>query len=808
MSESGTTIDVAPRGAGRRRGAPASGVGALMGWYLVAVMVTSGGAIAAPAGLTGGLFTVVELVGLAAIVLGLRHHRPATGRAWWFFAAGIGVSAITHVVWWQLKEHGLGTPVARDALPLLVHPLMALGLAALVRQRHGRSRWEGLLDAGVVGGGLAALAWVLFVERSLAHVPHNGQLAVTVTRLLLDLILLVMALRLLLTTRVHTASFALLLVAFGALLASDAATLLQIQDVYGHPAAHTGWHLWSALLGAAALHPSMARTTDLSESDEPVPSRGRLIIFTVSAFVASVLTVYAAARTTPDRWAHLLVIALIAATVSVLSVLRLGIVAAVAHRRATELNAHAAQLGRALHEQRLLQDQLSHYALHDPLTNLANRTLLQRNLERPAGGPHAPRGLLLLDLDGFKDINDSYGHPVGDELLVQVAHRLSGHVRESDTVARLGGDEFAILLEGRTAQQTTLTAERVVTALQAPFRVADRDLYLTTSIGLLPLTGAIDAADALRDVDLALYAAKSGGKNRVALYHPQLRANQLDLTRIATGLRHATQRQEFTLNYQPVIDLTNDAVIGVEALLRWTPSGGAPVSPADFIPLAEETGLIVPIGAWVLHQACVDARAWHERYGVGVAVNVSGRQLREPDFPETVLDALRRSGLPGSGLILEITETALVAAGAAETTSVIERLERLRQHGIRIAVDDFGTGYSSLSYLRQLPVDILKIDRAFTAVAGDTEQSAENAAFTRAILQLGHTLDLHTVAEGVETAEQAGALRQMDCRLAQGYHFARPMPAADLTRALASPASVRSGPAGPGPVDQGLVPTV
>lgn len=758
-----------------------------MGWYLLAVMVTSGGAVAAPSSLTGGLFTAVELVGVAAILFGLRHYRPAAGRAWWFFASGIGVSAITHVVWWQLKVHGLGDPVVRDALPLLAHPLMALGLAALVRARHGRSRWEGLLDAGVVSGGLAAIAWVLFVERSLQGGVHNGQLAVTVSRLLLDLILLVMALRLLFTTRVHTTSFALLLAAFAALLASDAATLVQFQDVYGHPVAHIGWHLWGVLLGAAALHPSMARTTDLAESNEAIPSRGRRIVFTVSAAVASVLSVYAAARTAPDQWAHLLVIALIAATVSVLSVLRLGLVAAVAHRRATALNAHAVRLGRALHEQRVLQNQLSHRALHDPLTNLGNRTLLQQHLERTPGGAHgsSSRGLLLLDLDGFKDINDSYGHPVGDELLVHVAHRLSQHVPESDTVARLGGDEFAILLEESTAEQTAGVAQRIVEALQAPFRVADRDLYLTTSIGLLALTGGINAAEALRDVDLALYAAKSAGKNRVAVYHPQMRTDQLDLTRIATGLRHAIARQEFALHYQPVVDLASGAVIGVEALLRWTPASGAPISPVEFIPVAEETGLIVPIGTWVLNRACVDARAWHQRHGIAVTVNVSGRQLREPDFPQTVLDALRDSGLPGSALVLEITETALVAAGAAETRTVIERLEQLRRQGIRVAVDDFGTGYSSLSYLRQLPVDILKIDRAFTsAMAADDEQSAENEAFTRAILQLSSTLDLQTIAEGVETAEQARLLQQMDCRLAQGFHFARPMPSGQLTELL------------------------
>jgi diguanylate cyclase (GGDEF)-like protein len=788
MVESGSRATGDGTPAGGRHKARHFSWRSLMGWYLLFMTATSAGAMAAPAKLTGALFTAVELVAAAAVLTGLRRYRPTPPLAWRLLAAALATSAVTHVIWWQLKVNGHGDKLVGDALALLSNPLMACGLAALVRQRRGQSRWEGILDASVVSAGLAAVAWALFVQPSLQHHIQGGQLAVTVARLLLDLVVLVMAVRLLLTTRVRTVAFALLLTAFGALLAADCATLLHVQDIYGHPAAHTGWHLWGLLLGTAALHPSMARTTGLSESNETVPTRARLVTFTVSAFLGSVLTVYAAARTERDHWVELLIVAAIAATLSVLSIVRMGMVAAVAHRRATDLDAHSDRLGRALQEQEALQYQLTQRALHDPLTGLANRTLLQERMDRalPPRAAGRVRGLLLLDLDRFKDVNDTYGHPIGDELLVHVARRLREHVTGTDTVARLGGDEFAMLLDNTTTAGLYDTAKRVVEALQAPFAVSGRELYVTTSVGLLTMDPTASAAEALRDADLALYAAKAAGKNCVVAYQPQMRADRLYLTRLASGLRHAIQRQEFALHYQPIVQLATGAVMGVEALLRWNPDTG-PVPPNTFIPIAEETGLILPIGSWVLDQACRDARGWHDRHGTVLTVNVSARQLRERTFPQTVLDALRDSGLPAPALVLEITETALLAVGDAETRSIIARLEQLRSHGIRVAVDDFGTGYSSLSYLRHLPVDILKIDRAFTPESSDDETSAENQAFTRAILQLSHTLELNTIAEGVETAGQARLLHEMNCQLAQGFHFARPMPAAAMSRLLAEP---------------------
>lgn len=758
---------------------PRKARGTSLGWYLAIVTLSTVASVAAPPGLATGLVILVEFIGVAAVLYGLCCHRPAATAAWSLFAGAISVFAVTHLAWWWLHTRDIDHMVVRDLFPLAGLALMVLGLAELAR-RHGRPRWDGLLDAGVVGGALAALTWVLVVGNALDKETSQGGIGIIATRLLLDLVLLVLLLRLLFTTRKFTVWLGLLLAAFGALLASDIAELLQIQHVYGHPPTHVGWHLWSILLGAAALHPSVAHATELIELDEPVPGRGRLILFTIAAAVTAVSTVFAAAQVPLGQWGRLLTIALIATTVSVLSVIRLGLVAAVAHRRATDLDAHAARLGRALHDQRVLREQLSYRSLHDPLTNLGNRLLLQRALER-APKPDAPRGLLLLDLDGFKDINDSYGHPVGDELLIHVAQRLKQHVGPEDTVARFGGDEFAILLEDSTEERTTAVATRIVDALQAPFHIAGRDLYLTTSVGLLTLTGPAEPAEALRDVDLALYAAKSAGKNRVAVYEPQMRQAQLDLTRIATGLRLALHRKEFTLHYQPVVDLHTGAVIGVEALLRWTPPSGDPISPASFIPVAEQTGMIVPIGEWVLNQACSDARAWHQRYGIAVTVNVSGRQLREPEFPEMVLDTLRKCGLPGSALILEITETALVTAGGTETYTVIERLEQLRKHGVRIAVDDFGTGYASLTYLHRLPADAVKLDRSFIDGLVDDDRLA---VIVTAVLDLVRTIGLRSIAEGVTTREQFELLRRLGADLAQGSFVGPAVPAEDLVDRL------------------------
>nr|WP_240942138.1 bifunctional diguanylate cyclase/phosphodiesterase [Planosporangium thailandense] len=466
------------------------------------------------------------------------------------------------------------------------------------------------------------------------------------------------------------------------------------------------------------------------------------------------------------------------ATTAVLLVVRLWLLARVAHRRAAELDAHAVALRSSLDEQQTLRDELTYRALHDSLTGLGNRDLLRERIERVTGR----HGLVLLDLDGFKDVNDTDGHPIGDALLVEVAERLRSAVPDG-VLVRLGGDEFAALLDGADVARTRTVADAMIDVLRPPFLAGERETELTASAGMLVADGPLAEGEALRRADLALYAAKDAGKNQVTVYAPELAAARDRRIRLIADLRRALANEEFTVHYQPVVELDTGRVTAVEALVRWTPPGQPPIPPMDFIPAAEESGLIGQLGTWVLRRSLRDVGDWYERYGISVTVNVSGRQLREPGIADLILAELAANRLPGSALVVEITETVLVAETGPEEAAARAILERLREHGVRIAVDDFGTGYSSLAYLRTLPVDILKIDRAFVQESGG---EADPVAFLRAMVQMARSLHLSTVAEAVETPAQATRLRQLHCPLAQGYHFSRPVPADELDALLST----------------------
>jgi diguanylate cyclase (GGDEF)-like protein len=421
-----------------------------------------------------------------------------------------------------------------------------------------------------------------------------------------------------------------------------------------------------------------------------------------------------------------------------------------------------------------LEEQLVRQALHDPLTGLANRALFGDRLEHAlARGqrPGATVAILLIDLDGFKDINDSLGHDAGDDLLTITGMRLQGHARTGDTVARLGGDEFGVLLEDITAAETVRSAEVLLEGLAAPIVLRDRDLTPTASIGIAIANGE-DAETLLRNADTAMYAAKRHGKGRYAIFEPAMHASVVERLDLAADLSRAIQQGQLHLCYQPEIHLGSGRIIGLEALARWRHPTRGMVPPDQFIPLAEETGSIVSIGRWVLREACRQVKAWQQRWPTTpprtIAVNLSARQLQHPGIVDEVRAALAAADLDPHSLVLEITETAIME----QLDAAITILTELRRLGVRLALDDFGTGYSSLSYLQRLPVDILKIDRTFVSgVAG----SAEDSALARAIVTLGQTLGLETVAEGVETAEQLAALRELGCQLGQGYYFAKPM---------------------------------
>lgn len=445
------------------------------------------------------------------------------------------------------------------------------------------------------------------------------------------------------------------------------------------------------------------------------------------------------------------------------------------------------QLSEAATAQEALQHQLAHRAMHDPLTGLPNRVVLTERLERVLGGAGSDRqAVLLIDMDRFKDVNDTFGHLVGDDILVDVSRRLLTAAPAEAVVARLGGDEFAILIEAVPGQRQALAqAERVIEAIRRPFVIDGQQMSLSTSIGLLtiePGRRPMSPSDALRDADFALYEAKETGKNRVVAFDPRMRTPRLDRARLGTRLRHALDHDDLPIYYQPIVDLATGAMVGVEALARWRLPDGEIVSPAQFIPVAEEIGLIDTIGARVLRQACRDARSWHDAHGLFVTINVSGRQLDDPGFTDMVVATMADAGLPPTSVVLELTESSLIGTQPHQPSWI--QLKRLRKSGIRIAIDDFGTGYSSLSYLSQLPTDIVKLDKSFSQNRSDPAVARSGWAFTGAIIQAIASLDRKAIAEGVETPEQAKALRDLKCDFAQGYLYSRPVPATDIDQML------------------------
>ena len=465
---------------------------------------------------------------------------------------------------------------------------------------------------------------------------------------------------------------------------------------------------------------------------------------------------------------------------------------------------------RDITERSVLEGQLRLQALHDPLTGLGNRVLFRDRLEHAlARARRNPEllAVLMIDLDGFKQVNDSLGHDAGDRLLTEVAHRLQDCLRAGDTVARMGGDEFAVLLERADLEGPAVVAQRIVYRLRAPVDIDGKAIVTQGSVGVaLGSTSTLSAEELLRNADLAMYVAKSKGKGVYEVYEREMHAAALDRVELETDLRVALRRRELTLHYQPVVELPGGRISGAEALARWEHPERGMVSPAEFVPLAEESGLVVDLGRWVLGEACRQAKRFQEAYPTeppfAMAVNVAARQLTSPWLLDEVRKALAESHLSPSSLVLEITEGALMS----DATSIVPTLEALRALGVRLAIDDFGTGWSSLSRLRSFPVDKLKIDQSFIS---EITSSGDDAPIVAAIVAMAHSLQLTTVAEGVETAEQLACLHQHGCEEVQGYLLSRPLPGERLLQLLADPGGLLepAGAAGGGlsPAEQSLM---
>lgn len=732
-----------------------------------------------------------------AILVGVRWHRPRPSRSWYLFAAGMGLFTVADVIFGAFLFAGrlVPFPSPADVLYLAAYPCFAAGLVSLMAAWGRGGRWGAVLDAGIITLGMSTLAWAFIVMPYLRGHLSALPLTVSLAYPLADLLLLGMAARLVLVAGLRLPALGLFTAWVVATLAADAPYYSTLAATGAPIGADVSYALWMAsypLLGAGALHPSMARTTQLVPRHRERLSRARMTVLTLPALLGPVMLI-ADVGGVRGQAAHTMAIASIVAALTVLLVVRIMLLARFAEAQADQASARARIAEDALRRQTSLQEQLTHQAFHDALTGLANRPLFFERLEHALSRPAAHRNtvLLLIDLDGFKDINDSLGHPAGDELLVTVGHRLLGAARRSDTVARMGGDEFAVLAEDLKETPAETYAQRFLDRFKEPFALSGhRSVFVTASIGVVAITEPITFHDAVRNADIALYVAKERGRDRAELFEPAMSLGRQSRARIAQDLRYALPRNELAVHYQPVIHLPTGQVTGVEALLRWERGGRSPTPPEVFVPVAEETGLIRPIGAWVLREACRHGRNLHDTVpkaeALSVAVNVSGRQLKDHRFPDTVRQILHETGFHPASLVLEITESALVTD--AETTS--PHIRALRDLGVRISIDDFGTGYSSLAYLRDLPADIVKIDQSFVLrEGGDVDTS-----LIQAILQVGHALDLDVIAEGIETPHQAQRLHSLGCPHGQGFYYSPPLAPKALeayltTQAILTPTS-------------------
>jgi diguanylate cyclase (GGDEF)-like protein/PAS domain S-box-containing protein len=440
--------------------------------------------------------------------------------------------------------------------------------------------------------------------------------------------------------------------------------------------------------------------------------------------------------------------------------------------------------GSDITERKLTEQRVHHVAQHDVLTGLPNRSLLQDRLGQAiayANRSGHPMWVMLIDLDRFKFVNDSMGHKAGDVLLMTVAARLTGSLRDTDTVARLSGDEFVVILsEHHDESLRPEIVQRVMDSVAQPVMLGTKEFFVTCSIGVAVYPSEGTPADSLIEhADIAMYSAKKMGRNNFQFYTPAMNEESLERVRIEGALRNALERNEFVLHYQPQVDLKTGQIVGMEALLRWRHPELGMVPPGRFIGIAEETGLIVQIGAWVMRTACAQNKAWQDA-GLGrlrVAVNLSARQFGAPDLIAGLESVLRDTMLDPDCLEIELTESLFMS----DVTPAVELLHRMKSLGVNLSIDDFGTGYSSLSYLSRFPIDVLKIDRSFVA---DITHDANDAAIVTSIIALAHNLKLAVIAEGVETLEQLDYLRSHGCDEMQGYFFSKPLAAEDFEQLL------------------------
>jgi diguanylate cyclase (GGDEF)-like protein len=727
-----------------------------------------------------GSMIVLSLATIAATLAAVRLWQPARRLPFYLFAAGETVGFVAGSLGSSAAVTRAGGSLAAAVLTVVAYLIGIAGYAMVIRTRNpGRDR-PSLIDAAVISIGVGMLAWVfLAAPYSVGASLPLVERVLSMADVVLDVLVLALVIRLTIGGGDRTRAYLLMTAGWLVLVAADAARAMLVLVGLDDPASaiEAGWLVSYALWGAAVLDPSVRTLTDPTPVARAGLTRVRLVSLACASLMAPAILAIQAVR---DQRLDIPVIVGGCATLFLLVLYRMAGLVRENEATVRELRGTEGVLRASLSERDALAAQLEHQAFHDNLTDLANRALFNdraRHALARSRRTGSPLAVLFVDLDDFKVVNDSLGHGAGDRLLREVAARLRGCLREHDTVGRLGGDEFAILAEDTDLATAQVLAERVLAALGAPFPLVGGQVTIRASVGIAADTDlAVDETQLLRNADIAMYAAKDRGKGTYEVFQGSMLRSVRDRHDVTAALEGAIERRELVVHYQPIVDLQDGRVAGAEALVRWPRPDRGLVPPAEFIPLAEETGLVVELDRFVLRQACRQMAAWNADAGpLLLHVNLSAHHLLRNDLAASVAAALRDSALPPECLALEITESVIMH----DLEVAIVRLHELKQLGVHLAIDDFGTGYSSLAYLRRMPIDAVKIDKSFVdGVAGGSEESA----VARAIIALATTLHMDTVAEGVEQAEQAAVLAELGCHLAQGYHFSRPVPAADMTR--------------------------
>ncbi|MGK5683695.1 putative bifunctional diguanylate cyclase/phosphodiesterase [Actinoplanes sp. URMC 104] len=719
-------------------------------------LVMLGAGVAAIAGFfllpKGGLaqnlvYNAIGVVFGLCMLAGVRLHRPRRPALWYWFAAGQFASVAGDVVWeiYEYVLHQEPFPSPADVFYLGTYPLLAVGLVLLVRDRRGRDL-AGLIDAAIVATGLGLVFWV-FLLHPVAAAEADSTLAQVIATAypVADVLLLAILARLFTAAGTRGATGRLLGVAALLLLVADVAyTYMAQYATYdaGDPVDGL-WLMSYVVWGVAALHPSMASPGIRHATGRPQVGIRRLTVLTASSLLAPGMLFLPGMTTRPGDW-----IAAAAGAVVLFLLVALRMSGFV-----TQVQRQAGQLERL--------------AMQDELTGLGNRRHLETHL-RAAWASQPRPSIALLDLNGFKHVNDHLGHQAGDRLLIEVAHRLAGAVGDTAAAFRMGGDEFAVVLPGAGDEPALAVVNRIVEALRQPVRLGEHELLTGAGLGLARGSDTDEPFEALRRADVAMYAAKQSGEES-CWYDAGLDRLASEEARVGAELRTALDTGQLRLVYQPIVELPHGRPVAAEALIRWQHPERGLINPDGFVPVAERNGLIVEVGAWALREACRQAARWQAELGPDapqrVSVNVSARQLVRPGLVGVVAAALADSGLAPGRLTIEVTETAVFDAGPAAAT-----LQALRGIGVGIALDDFGTGHSSLTLLRTVPATVLKVDKSFV----DDLTSGRRAVIPIALIEIADGLGMTAVAEGVETAEQAAELYRLGYRFAQGYHFGRP----------------------------------